>query len=175
LLLLNAAKSTSTWRVQSPRVGELSSYWEGKRGHRAMPCRSDIDPAEIKHLLPSLLIGDLLQDPLRVRYRLAGTHICEAFGFNVTGRWLHDLDVAGDLAFWEAQYGRMMATRAPVFGSTVGSVGNVEYFRSDWVLLPLSHDGVVPHQSLEMEDWVRNRPTAKFNDPEITWRVFAGD
>ena len=57
-----------------------------------MPARADIDPCEIKPLLPYLMISDLFSDPLRVRFRLAGTKVCETFGFNVVGRWLEELE-----------------------------------------------------------------------------------
>lgn len=170
-----ASETQTSWPVRSARVGELCAYWTAKRGERAMASRADIDPTEIRHLLPSLIIADLSPDPLRVTYRLAGTQICETFGFNLAGRCLHELDVIGGLAFWEAQYGRMMASKKPVFGSTVGTVGRVEYFRSDWALLPLSLDGIVANQVLEIEDWICNRPMARFNDPQITWQVSAID
>src|SRR5215468_7759400 len=64
----------------SRRVAQLYEYWCGKRGARLMPARSDIDPGEIKPLLPYLLISELSDEPVRVRYRLAGARVVEAFG-----------------------------------------------------------------------------------------------
>lgn len=157
----------------STRVQQLHAYWEAKRGGRTMPARRDIEPAEIKALLPHLSIADLSAAPLRVRYRLAGTRICESFGFNITGHWLHELDVTSDLSFWMAQYERMMATQAPVFGRTTGTEGSIELFRAGWALFPLSNDGLRVDQSLEIEDWTKGRPTARFDDSGIDWRVVA--
>jgi hypothetical protein len=159
----------------SPRVRQLRDYWLAKRGDRAMPARRDIDPAELKPLLPQLIIADLLHEPLRVRYRLAGTRICDTFGFNIAGRWLHELDVTSDVAFWTAQYARMVATRAPVHGRTTGSQRTVEVFRADWALFPLSSDGVSVDQSLEIEDWTRGSPTARYEDTSLDWQVVAFD
>jgi hypothetical protein len=157
----------------SSRVQRLSDYWRRTRGSRIMPARSDIEPAEIKPLLPYLLIADVFADPVRVRYRLAGTAVCEAFGRNIAGCWLDELDVNGGVPFWIEQYGRLIASRAPVFGRASGALGSVELFRADWVLLPLSTDGTSVDRSLEMEDWTKGNPTANYNDSRIVWSVTA--
>ncbi len=159
----------------APRVRQLRDYWEAKRCGRAMPARADIDPAEIKPLLPYLIIADLCAKPLRVRFRLAGTKVCEAFGFNVSGRWLEELDLSADVRFWLAQYERMIATQAPVYGRTVGTQGPLELFRSDWAMFPLSSDGRRVDQSLEIEDWAKGSPMARFDDGTISWRAIAFD
>lgn len=155
------------------RVQRLAEYWQRKRGDRIMPARADIDPAEIKPLLPYLIIADVFADPVRVRYRLAGTAVCEAFGCNIAGRWLEELDVNGGVPFWIEQYGRLIASRAPIFGRASGALAGVELFRADWVLLPLSSDGATVGQCLEMEDWIKGNPTADYSDRRIVWSVAA--
>jgi hypothetical protein len=157
----------------APRVRQLRDYWESKRRGRAMPTRADIDPAEIKPLLPNLLIAELFTDPLRVRFRLAGTRVCEAFGFDIAGRWLDELDLSADIGFWTAQYQRLVATPAPIYGRTTGTRGPVELFRSDWAMFPLSGDGQRIDQCLEIEDWTKGSPIARYDDDAITWRAVA--
>jgi hypothetical protein len=153
------------------RVQQLHDYWQRKRGVRPMPARADIDPSEIKPLLPYVIIADVFTDPVRVRYRLAGTAICDAFGCNIAGRWLDELDVNGGVAFWIEQYGRMIASRAPIFGRACGTAAGVELFRADWAIFPLSRDGMRADQSLEMEDWIKGHPTADYNDSRVVWTV----
>ena len=157
----------------APRVRQLRDYWEAKLRGRAMPARADIDPSEVKPLLPCLIIADLFTDPLRVRFRLAGTKVCEAFGLNIAGRWLEELDLSTDIAFWRAQYERMIAAPAPVYGRTTGTRGPVELFRADWAMFPLSSDGLRVDQCLEIEDWTKGSPTARFDDSTIIWRAVA--
>jgi hypothetical protein len=157
----------------TPRLRQLRDYWESKRRGRTAPPRADIDPAEIKPLLPHLLIADLFADPLRVRFRLAGTRVCDAFGFNIAGRWLEELDLTADIGFWLAQYERMIATQAPIYGRTTGTRGPVELFRSNWAMFPLSTHGQRIDQSLEIEDWSQGSPIARFDDEAITWRAVA--
>jgi len=157
----------------APRVRQLRDYWESKRRGCVMPARADVDPSELKPLLPALLIADLFSDPLRVRFRLAGTKVCEAFGFNIAGRWLEELDVAAGIPFWVAQYGRMIATQAPVYGRTTGTRGGFELLRGDWAMFPLSSDGLRIDQCLGIEDWAKGSPTARFDDSTIIWRAVA--
>jgi len=156
-----------------PRVRQLRDYWESKRHGRIVPARADIDPAEIKSLLPNLLIAEFFTDPLRVRFRLAGTRVCEAFGYNIAGRWLEELQLSADIAFWTAQYQRLIEAAAPIYGRTTGARGPVELFRSDWAMFPLSSDGQRIDQCLEIEDWSKGNPTARYDDDGITWRAVA--
>src|SRR3546814_944585 len=82
-------------RLKSARVKELYDYWCAKRGDRAMPGRDDIDPAEIKALLPYVLLTDVHHQPPRVFIRLVGTAVAEAAGRNLTGQWLHEAQLEG--------------------------------------------------------------------------------
>jgi hypothetical protein len=153
------------------RVQLLHEYWQRKRGVRSMPARADIEPSEIKPLLPYVIIADVFADPVRVRYRLAGTAVSDAFGCNIAGRWLDELDVNGGVDFWIEQYGRMIASRVPIFGRACGTASGVELFRADWALFPLSRDGLRVDQCLEMEDWIKGNPTADYSDSRVVWSV----
>lgn len=72
----------------TPLLRSVHAYWDGKRRGRRMPARADLDPAEIKLLLPHLVLMDVLRDaspdwPLDFRYRLIGTHV----DANMNGRY----------------------------------------------------------------------------------------
>jgi hypothetical protein len=57
-----------------PIAREALAYWEGKLSGRPMPTRRDFDPVfEIPHLLPWIMLVDVLREPLDFRYRLIGT------------------------------------------------------------------------------------------------------
>lgn len=57
---------------------EVFEYWNRRRGRRRVPARSNIDPADIRHVLGDtfLLTADFAGD---IRFRLAGTRICALF------------------------------------------------------------------------------------------------
>jgi hypothetical protein len=75
------------WKdLQSDRLRELGDYWLARRGRHRMPSRADIDPADIKRILPHLFLADVLAGPPRnYRYRLVGTLVTEVLGVNATG------------------------------------------------------------------------------------------
>jgi PAS domain-containing protein len=64
-------------------------YWRRKAAGRGMPCRADIDPAEIPALLPHVRLVDVI-GPGRYRYRLVGTAVQELHRVNPTGRFVHE-------------------------------------------------------------------------------------
>jgi len=136
----------------------------------SIPAR-DTDPAEIKPLLPYLLLTELLHDPLRVRFRLIGTRIVEAAKTDLTGQWLHEADLDGNNSIWNEVYRRVIETRAPVFGQTRATVrpGDVHLFQL--VVLPLSDDGETVNRTVELEDWEMLRRLSKADVDAAEWRL----
>ena len=78
-------------RVASPLVRQLHDYWQSKRAGRDIPDRQDIDPLELKELLPNILISEPEFNPFRIRYRLVGTRVVRVSGIDFTGRYLDEL------------------------------------------------------------------------------------
>ncbi|WP_374380323.1 PAS domain-containing protein [Dongia sp.] len=80
-------RETDIGLIPPSLVTDFHAYWLAKRGTWALPSWSDIDPSEIKRLLPNLIVAGVEYDPLRIRYRLAGTMIVEFRG-EITGHYL---------------------------------------------------------------------------------------
>lgn len=57
----------------------LFTYWNAKRANRPAPARSDIEPSDIRTLLPHVFICELATDG-QLAFRLAGTAICSLKG-----------------------------------------------------------------------------------------------
>ena len=57
------------------KLRAIYQYWDSKRAGREMPSRADLDPADLKPHLPQIVLLDVVQDPLRFRYRLVGTEV----------------------------------------------------------------------------------------------------
>lgn len=155
----------------SPKVRGLHEYWCAKRGSRLMPARADVHPEEIKSLLPYVILADMQHDPLRIFYRLVGTGIVDAAKCDLTGNWLHEVDLDGNTPAWEEIYRRVAETRAPVFGSTRARMplGGDRCF--DWVVLPLSADGETVDMTLELEDWEGLRHMSESDAKSATWHL----
>jgi hypothetical protein len=130
------------------RLRALFTYWSMKRGERRMPSRADIDPAELRPLLPHIMLLDVIDGGSDMRYRLVGTEIERHLGRPVTGRLLGDL-VSGDyLDYVLSLYQRVIADTAPVYSengfdrdrSDFGMIA--DFKRAHRLMLPLSRDGV---------------------------------
>ena len=73
--------------VCSAPFAGLYRLWDGKRAGRAMPARSDFDPAELKPWLGRVNLLDVLAGPpMDFRYRLCGTRTVEEYGVDLTGK-----------------------------------------------------------------------------------------
>ncbi len=76
---------------EAPSLQQLLEYSTSKGGETRLPARTDLDPLEIRHLLPDLLIFDVVEGGADFRVRLVGTGVVEAFGFDGTGKLLSTL------------------------------------------------------------------------------------
>lgn len=90
-----------SWVMKHKNSHLLVGYWSRLRRGRSVPEQSDIDPRAIKRLLPYVFILDC-ENPVRPTYRLAGTSLCERFGYELKG--------TSFLAHWEAQSGLSLAS-----------------------------------------------------------------
>lgn len=100
-------------------IEALHRYWNSRAGGLA-PQRSDIDPADIKPLLPFLYIVKYERDPFRVRYILTGTEADRWNGFNLTGRYVDEFlgtDINSANRILLDAYAKAFETAAPVFGT----------------------------------------------------------
>jgi N-acetylglutamate synthase-like GNAT family acetyltransferase len=103
--------------LTSSKVAALTRYWEAKRGRRAMPLWSDIDPAEIKPLLPHLLVTRYERNPFRARFVLVGTWLAKYAGGDFTGRYLDELDFSSEVdTDWPAHHAELVKNARPIFG-----------------------------------------------------------
>src|SRR5271163_2944830 len=75
---------TAALPITDERLRAAYDYWRRIAAGKAMPCRRDLDPADIPRLLPHVMLVDVLADG-RYRYRLIGTANAREHGMNATG------------------------------------------------------------------------------------------
>ena len=143
-------------QITSPIVREFSTYWKAKCGSAVAPKRSAIDPLEIRHLLPYLVIVALEPGPLRVRYRLVGTQVVESHGADFTNRYLDECGFLIERELMES-YQRIATEGVPVHLY-------YEWIREDWPhehgrfgasesgFYPLSSDGAAIDMAINVSD-----------------------
>jgi hypothetical protein len=98
-----------------PALVEFLAYWQRKRGGRAMPRRRDIDPTDIPHLLPHILIVEAVDGGVRYRYRLVGTAIVHTFGLDMTGKHTDETSTGERRAFVREYYDAVRRNRRPAY------------------------------------------------------------
>jgi hypothetical protein len=139
-----AADARNSDEITHPTLVAIYRYWDNKRRGRAMPQRADIDPTEIVRLLPYIFMVDVERDPLRFRYRLIGTAICEFLGRDFTGRMVDATNYRPEQAA-ELQKinGTVVETARPVgCKGTLFYVPGREWLLTEAILLPLGKDGI---------------------------------
>lgn len=69
---------------------DFYQYWLDMKGDKLIPSRADLNPTDIPHLLPYMMLIDVEYQPRRYRYRLVGTETVRAMGEDVTGKYLDE-------------------------------------------------------------------------------------
>ena len=72
------------------RLRNLYRYWRLVRGRRFAPGRADIDPNDIRPLLPVLALIDVVAGD-RFRFRLAGDDVTAQFGRGLIGKRVEEV------------------------------------------------------------------------------------
>jgi hypothetical protein len=122
----------------------LRDYWDAKRGQRPMPSRADINPAEMKQHIRSIVLVDALPDYADFRYRMIGGDVTEHMLSDATGKTVREA---------LARYGKEQAdgavaayahmARERLIMRLHGSAAwlNHPHLDFDSIHLPLSDDG----------------------------------
>lgn len=127
----------------------LVGYWSRLRAGRDVPDQTEIDPRSIKRLLPYVFILDA-ENPNRPIYRLAGTAICERFGFELKG--------TGFFAHWESQSSMALGSllqqalnlKQPVCLTSIGASADCGMVELETILLPIKFGENGPTRFLGM-------------------------
>ena len=142
--------TTALDEVHAPRIRELHDYWKSRCSDVAPPPRSAIEPADIRRLLPYLILSELTADPFRITYRLVGTAVARAHGDDFTHRDHASVASLIDSGIDQA-YRRVLATASPVYGKTGLYVGDRSWIPFEYAIFPLSDDGVTGIKCLAIQ------------------------
>jgi len=122
-----------------PDLVRLLQYWQGKRGTRAFPRRTDIDPLDLGFMLPRIALTEVHDDPRRYRLRVVGSWWAALAGFELTGTWLDDLPLANMRKLTVDTYEAVLAARRPLCAVRDAWVDDKK-LGYEILLLPLSED-----------------------------------
>jgi len=155
-----AAWSPDQLAGSHPSLQRLYQYWAAQRGNRSMPARSDIDPIDLKTLLPLLILIDVVPDPRRYVYRLVGTREVDMRGTDPTGRPIEEGYYGESAADTTYYLDRVVRTRQPVLYRGTYQPLSTRTQCEDVLFLPLSRDGEAVNMIMVLghTDWVKDEP-----------------
>jgi hypothetical protein len=133
----------------SAQLCALYAYWQGRLNGRAMPSRADIDPFEIKPLLPNVMVVEALEDGQRFRYRLAGTAITNMTGRELSGRYVDEaLPGNGYRDYVIGLYRKLVCLKRPIYSECDYISPSGLERTTKRLMLPLSSDGATVNMVL---------------------------
>lgn len=146
---------TSFDDITSPLIRRFDGYWRSKIRGGLLPGRNDIDPTEIKEILPHFILVDIEAMPFRVRYRLSGSIISE-LDEEITGVYLdqtQNIDPDERVRI-ERRYRAVCDEKRPVFIRRKQISRRTRYeLELQAGIWPLSKDGITVDQCAAVEDF----------------------
>ena len=144
--------------LATPRLRSGYEYWNAKRGQRAMPGRADLDPAEIKPLLPHVVLIDVLRNahtgPLDFRYRLIGTTVDDHSIGRYTGMLMSSLPHQQPPSRMWSNFESVVTERQPKVSRVPYAGPHRDFLSVIDILMPLSTDGEVVDMIFGLVDFV---------------------
>ena len=146
LFVLTGQKHVSNWGVGAMKHRNshlLVGYWSRLRQGRDVPDQTDIDPRAIKRMLSFVFLLDAF-DPDQTHYRLAGTSLCDRYGFELKGaRYLAHWE-AGSRAAVAGLLRQALALKQPVLISAFGTTPEGAVVEIETVLAPMTFGETAP-------------------------------
>jgi hypothetical protein len=144
------------------------NYWCAKRKGRAMPARHDIDPLELRRLLPNIYLIDVVK-PSLYRYRLIGTTISNRLRGDATGSFADEAMFGEHAHLIIDMYDHVVESRSPIINRARSFWTEVDWLNYTSVLMPLSPDGENVTMMLGVMDfWLTPR---QLRAPQIAKRL----
>lgn len=149
-LRFNATGAADGPEPQSPALLALLRYWQSKCRGDTLPGRTDLDPLEMRGLLPHVYLIDVLPssvpgdapDRWRFRVRLLGEKHVEVYGPGMVGKVIDDVFPPEVAAEFNRLYAAVVRRRAPVVNrGRVSWLRNKEFLEYEGMHAPLASDG----------------------------------
>jgi hypothetical protein len=125
---------------------EVFAYWASLREGARLPGRRHLDPGDIKRLLPTVSLIDVLSDPEHpgrpdFRIRLAGTGLYGVYGREITGKRLGEVYNSAAADYWRVELDKVVAERRPSVGAHNLGWRGASHLSILWLRLPLASNG----------------------------------
>lgn len=129
-------------RIDDPLLQRLYDYWRSLFRDERLPSRADVNPAAIPAaMLPYVVLADVIDDGVRIRYRLVGTNMVDEWGQDFTGRYLDEIMSGSYHEFLESLFADVIAQRCAVFSQSAFRWDVGGSTRTRRLFMPLASEG----------------------------------
>jgi len=102
--------------VPQPQLKFLLNYWRDLAGTRAMPLADEVDAVAMRPALGFIILLDVLEGGRDFRYRLYGSVLADASGFDMTGELISAHKASNHVSwFYLATYRAALIRREPAY------------------------------------------------------------
>lgn len=141
--------------IRSKIIRSGYEYWKSKCDGNKLPTWSDINPADIKPLLPNIVVIHVLQDPLDFLEKITGEMVLARSVLNSMGKNWRDYEGRGPESVIWGVFEDVVNSKQPSF-QTIPYVGkHKEFMEIETVICPLSSDGETIDRIISFVDYIR--------------------
>ena len=141
-LAMSVAPSAVELGIESPKLQRLYQDWLDRRRDRIMPARKDFDILDLWYAIGDLNLLEVLEEPLRFRYRVHGSSPVGRLDLDLTGKTTDDLPDPVYRDMVRRSYNEVVETKAPKRITRDPYYLRTRPARWEAVILPLSSDGI---------------------------------
>lgn len=133
--------------LTEPTLLAVLNYWKKKRQGKWLPSRADIDPVELRKLLPYIYLIDVIPpensgDVMKFRMRLVGTNVRDFAGQDFTNRIIDESIYGADTDQAIQRLVSIVEMQKPHYLHGVAIYqGQRSWQRFEALQLPMSNDG----------------------------------
>jgi hypothetical protein len=128
--------------ILSPRLMVLYKVWQDLAGDRIAPKKSEITPAQLRNIMTSVWIMDVVGDADDFRFRFAGDRIVQFMGQRYGGALLSEHRDKPFFGGMHLMLAHCATARDPIaLGPMRSTYESREYLEIEVAALPLSEDG----------------------------------
>ena len=127
--------------IVSPTLQRVHQDWQNRRNGATMPARSSFDVLDLKYILGSLNLVEVLRDPLRFRYRVHGTNCVSLLGYDMTWKFVDDYPDPVYRTRVRRNFASVVESRQPRCDLGKREVVDKRIIRFEALILPLAADG----------------------------------
>lgn len=132
---------------------ELLHLWKSLCGDRAMPQRSDFDPAQVPRLLANICLVEVIDGGADYFYRVAGSGLEEMSGQKLQGKLFSEVEHAAARESMRRTCESCVAAGRPVIIKNQLQEPGHDHMAITAVILPLSEDGETVDMLLTLTEY----------------------